>query len=138
LHTTSLTSGSLFIAIGVGFVYLNGTAALPSLDPHTASAVENTVAGLASHVSDATLLLVLAAFLAAAIAYRRRHVLNGSHARHTHSAVDVDDGAYATMSRVEDGDHWPTDDARQPHSRAPRRGERPTSASREQTRRTPR
>ena len=76
LHTNSVLSGLLFVAIGVLFVLFNGTATLGliGLAPSTASqqAAQNTVQSVSSHVPDLALLAVVALLVLLVAARRLR------------------------------------------------------------------
>ncbi|ESQ04475.1 integral membrane cytochrome biogenesis protein [Streptomyces sp. PVA_94-07] len=67
LHSTSLAGGVLFIALGVAFLALDGTSALPSvLSTDAEFALEERLSDLGAVVSDRLVLLVLAAVAALA------------------------------------------------------------------------
>ncbi|GAA4921848.1 cytochrome c biogenesis protein CcdA [Actinomycetospora succinea] len=75
LHTTSTISGLLFVAIGVLFVLVDGTAGLVGTDPSTAAGVENAVVSIAGDVPDLALLGLAAAAVVATVTWtltRRR------------------------------------------------------------------
>lgn len=66
LHTNSLVSGSFFIALGALFLVFDGTSALPSmLGVDTEYRMEQWVGRVTSGISDGTVLLFLAAAVAA-------------------------------------------------------------------------
>jgi cytochrome c biogenesis protein CcdA len=82
LHTTTLVSGLLFVAIGALFLIFDGTGALGgivglTLGTHTELAAQNAVARLAARVPDAALLGALAlvvALVAGCRVHRARRV----------------------------------------------------------------
>ncbi|MGI5162909.1 cytochrome c biogenesis CcdA family protein [Spirillospora sp. CA-253888] len=73
LHTTSLLSGALFIALGALFLATDGTAALPGpLDADREVALEQRVRDLGGAVPDVAFVLVLALVVAGAWWLRHR------------------------------------------------------------------
>lgn len=77
-HTTGLISGLMFILLGAGFIYYQGTSALSGLyESNGASdlsfAAEEWVNGFAGSVPPPVILLILAGILALFYLYRRLH-----------------------------------------------------------------
>lgn len=72
LQTTSTIGGLLFVATGAVFVWLGGSAGLPTLDPRIALRVETAAAALAAHVPDTVVVLVLFAVVAFTLRWRLR------------------------------------------------------------------
>ncbi|MEU5987734.1 cytochrome c biogenesis CcdA family protein [Spirillospora sp. NPDC047418] len=70
LHTNSLVSGLFFILLGALFLAFDGTSALPAvLDVDTEYRAQQWVSGVASGVSNAAVLLFLAAAVAAGVLF---------------------------------------------------------------------
>lgn len=72
LHTTSMISGLLFVAVGVVFVFFNGATAILTPDARVALSIEDTVTALGARVPDAVVLLILAAAVVVILTWRLR------------------------------------------------------------------
>lgn len=88
LHTTSLLSGLLFMAVGAIFLLSDGTATLPTLDARSSLAIEDLVASVSADVPDVIVLLGVGVAVAAITTWRlRRTPLH--HSVHEHGSADA-------------------------------------------------